>query len=167
AGAIEAHARLFNYGETSLRKDLANREQLGAKIFFCSNSFAAYRRSTLLALGGFRDDLIIGEDAEFAARAVLADHANVYCATACVYHSHDYSAAEIFRRYFDTGVFHAQNTWMRQKFGSHGAEGLRFVRSELRYLAHREPWQIPRALLHSAAKIAGYRLGRIQRILPA
>lgn len=167
AAPIEAHARLFNYGEASQTKDLAARERLGAKVFFCSNSFAAYRRSTLLALGGFRDDLIIGEDAEFAARAVLAGYVNVYCATACVYHSHDYSAAEIFRRYFDTGVFHARNTWMGEKFGSHGAEGLRFVRSELKYLAHRGPAQIPRALLHSFAKMAGYRLGRSERLVPA
>ena len=95
AGAMEAHARLFSYGDATQRKDLSMRSTLGAKIYFCSNSFAAYRRATLLQLGGFRRDLILGEDAEFAARAVLAGYANVYCAEALVHHSHDYNVAEV------------------------------------------------------------------------
>lgn len=166
AGAMETHARLFNYGDVTVRKDLAAVEQLRAKVFFCSNSFSAYRRSTLLELGGFRRDLILGEDAEFAARAVLAGYANVYCASAMVYHSHDYNVAEVFWRYFDTGVFHARNIWMREKFGSHGGEGLRFVKSELHYLAQHRPLQIPRALCHTLAKYLGYRLGRQERVIP-
>lgn len=166
ATPTEANARLFNYGETSERKDLAAVDRFKAKVFFCSNSFAAYRRSVLLELGGFRRDLILGEDAEFAARAVLAGYANVYCASATAYHSHHYNVVEVFRRYFDTGVFHARNLWMRDKFGSHGGEGWRFVKSELRYLASHAPLQIPGALCHTVAKTVGYRLGRLERILP-
>jgi rhamnosyltransferase len=166
ATAMEAHARLFNYGDSTQRKDLSALDRLGAKSFFCSNSFAAYRRKILMELGGFRHDLILGEDAEFAARAILAGYINVYCATATVYHSHDYNVAEVFWRYFDTGVFHARNQWLRDKFGSHRGEGMRFVRSELRYLAAHAPLQIPKALGHTFAKVAGYRLGRLERILP-
>jgi len=166
AKAIEAHARLFNYGEHDQRKDLKARPALGARTFFCSNSFAAYRRSTLLRLGGFRKDLILGEDAEYAARAVLAGYANVYCSSATAYHSHDYSVAEVFWRYFDTGVFHATNPWLAEHFGSHGAEGLRFVNSELRFLSQHAPWQIPRAMCHSIAKFVGYRLGRQEKVIP-
>ena len=166
ARPMEAHARLFNYGESSERKDLAVVDRLKAKVFFCSNSFAAYRRSVLLELGGFRRDLILGEDAEFAARAVLAGFANVYCASATAYHSHHYNWAEVFWRYFDTGVFHARNAWMRERFGSHGGEGWRYVKSELRYLAAHAPLKIPTALWHTLAKVVGYRLGRRERILP-
>jgi len=166
AGAMEAHARLFNYGDASQQKNLAARSALGAKVFFCSNSFAAYRRSTLLKLGGFRSDLILGEDAEYAARAVLAGYTNVYCAEAAAFHSHDYSVGEVFRRYFDTGVFHARNSWMRERFGAHGGEGLRFLASELKYVATSAPSQIPRSLCHNVAKAVGYRLGCTEKILP-
>ncbi len=166
ANAIEAHARLFNYGAASQTKDLQTRESFGAKAFFCSNSFAAYRRSTLLQLGGFRRDLILGEDAEYAARAVLAGYGNAYCATALAHHSHDYNVVEAFWRYFDTGVFHAHNLWLRDRFGSYGAEGWRFVTSELSYLAQHAPSQIPRALCHTVAKFVGYFLGRREKILP-
>jgi len=166
ATPIESHSREFNYGAVSIRKDAMAATSIGAKVFFCSNSFAAYRRSVLLALGGFRRDLILGEDMEFAARAIKAGHANMYCATAQVFHSHDYSLREVLRRYFDLGVFDEMNAWMREVFGSHGGEGARFVSSELRYVALRSPLEIPRSVLQTAAKLVGYRLGRIERLMP-
>jgi rhamnosyltransferase len=165
ATAIEAHARIFNYGELTVKKDAEAIERMGTKVFFCSNSFAAYRRSTVLSLGGFNGNLILGEDMEFAARAVRAGYANMYCAKAQVYHSHDYSVGQTVRRYFDLGAFDALNPWMREQFGSHSGEGLRYIASELRYLAEKEPWQIPRAMLQTAAKLLGYRLGRAERLL--
>jgi rhamnosyltransferase len=166
AKPMEAHARLFNYGEISQRKDLAARDIIGARVFFCSNSFAAYRRSTLLELGGFKRDLILGEDMEFAARSLKAGFANFYCATATVFHSHDYSLPEQFRRYFDVGVFDATNKWMREDFGTHKGTGARFVKSELQYLMTEAPFQIPRSILHTMAKFCGYRLGLCEGLLP-
>jgi rhamnosyltransferase len=166
ATAIEAHAREFNYAAQSSRKDARAVDRLGAKVFFCSNSFAAYRRSTLLDLGGFGGNLILGEDMEFAARAIKAGYANVYCATASVFHSHDYTVLQTLARYFDIGVFDHANPWMRREFGSHGGEGLRFIASELRYLIKRAPQHLPKAILQAIAKFLGYRLGLLERVLP-
>jgi rhamnosyltransferase len=166
AKPMEAHARKFNYGETSQLKDSAASGKIGAKVFFCSNSFAAYRRSVLVELGGFKRHLILGEDMEFAARSLIAGYANFYCAEATAFHSHDYSWPEQFRRYFDVGVFDAANKWMADKFGSHAGTGARFVRSELQYLLIKAPAQIPRALLQTIAKICGYRLGLREKWLP-
>ncbi len=163
---IEAHARKFNYPARTIKKNRASIEQFGAKVFFCSNSFAAYRRSVLLRLGGFRRDLILGEDMEFAARAIKAGYSNIYCATAQVFHSHDYTFSQIVERYFDIGVFDDENPWLRKDFGSHRGEGLRFIASELRYLRKHAPYAIPRAILQTAGKLVGYRLGRLQRLLP-
>ena len=166
ATSIESHSRIFNYGSESVKKDSTTIDELGAKVFFCSNSFAAYRLSRLLELGGFRRDLILGEDMEFAARAIRAGYANMYCATACVFHSHDYAVWQVLRRYFDIGVFDGRNAWMRESFGSHSSEGARFVTSELRYVASRSPMEIPKSLLQTAAKLLGYRLGRVDRLIP-
>lgn len=166
ATAIEVHARIFNYGEQTLKKNRELAEQLGSKLFFCSNSFAAYRRSILLELGGFKSDLILGEDMEFAARAIAAGYTSVYCASAPVFHSHDYSFWQVFARYFDIGVFDAAHSWMREQFGSHSGEGMRYIASELSYLGRHAPLQIPRAMFQVLAKLTGYRFGRWQRILP-
>lgn len=167
ATLIESHARIFNYGPVTQKKDRAEVPRLGAKVFFCSNSFAAYRSSIILELGGFRRDLILGEDMEFAARAIKAGLANMYCALATVRHSHDYTVTQVLARYFDIGVFDATNSWLRKEFGSHSGEGARFVLSELRYLINsRRLGEISRSLTQTAAKLAGYRLGRLQRFLP-
>jgi rhamnosyltransferase len=166
AAPIEAHSRIFNYGESTQKKSARNAQQIGTKAFFCSNSFAAYRKSVLTDLGGFRRDLILGEDMEFAARAIKAGYANFYSAAATVYHSHDYTFLQTLRRYFDIGTFDAENSWMREQFGSHGSEGLRFVVSEIRYLIDRNAADVPRAISLTSAKWLGYRLGRIHRMMP-
>lgn len=162
----EIHARLFNYGYRSEKKDLSQIQRLGAKTFFCSNSFAAYRRAPFMELGGFKTDLILGEDAEYAARAVMAGYVNAYCSEARVYHSHNFKTMEIFKRYFDTGVFHSRNRWLEESFGAHGGEGLKFVRSELSYLRRQAPLQLPGCLLRTSAKFIGYHLGRRECVLP-
>ncbi len=119
-----------------------------------------------MALGGFNRNLILGEDMEFAARAIKAGYANVYCAESEAYHSHDYTAWQLVERYFDLGVFDRRNAWMREQFGSQSGEGFRFISSELDYLRKRAPLQIPRALFQTVAKLVGYRLGLVEEILP-
>ena len=68
ASAIAAHARLFNYPEISAVKTKEDIHRLGIKAAFLSNSFAAYRRTALLDVGGFPSDVIFGEDTYVAAK---------------------------------------------------------------------------------------------------
>jgi rhamnosyltransferase len=162
ASPIESHARLFNYPSQSSVRALKDRELLGFKTIFISNSFAAYRCGALRAVGGFPADTIFGEDTVVAARLLLAGWKIAYTADAMVYHSHSYTWAQEFHRYFDIGVLHARECWLLEQFGQTGGEGKRFVFSELRYLWRRHAVVIPSALIHTAAKFAGYRLGRIE-----
>ncbi|MDA8382282.1 MAG: glycosyltransferase [Betaproteobacteria bacterium] len=167
ASAIEAHARVFNYpaGESAAR-DMSDAPRLGIKTFFVSNSFAAYRRSALMAVGGFPTHTILSEDHYVAAKMLLAGWKIVYRADAHVYHSHAYTAGQDFRRYFDQGVFHGREPWLRETFGGAGGEGFKFVRSELRYLLENCTALIPSALLRTAFKLAGFKLGMAERFLP-
>lgn len=166
ATPLAAHARLFNYPDASRVLSLADREQLGLKTCFLSNSFAAYRVSDWQAVGGFPADVILGEDMSVAARLLLAGKRLAYVAEACVHHSHNYTVLQEFRRYFDTGVFHAGNPWLLETFGSAAGEGLRFVRSEWLYLwRHARGW-IPSAMLRTLAKWLGYKMGKMHARLP-
>lgn len=162
AGPIERHARLFNYPEKSGVRALQDREVLGFKAIFISNSFAAYRCSALSAIGGFPGNTIFGEDTVVAARLLLAGCKIAYAADAPIYHSHPYTWAQQFRRYFDIGVLHSRESWLLKEFGQTGAEGKRFVCSELRYIWPRHALLIPSVMAHTAAKFIGYRLGRIE-----
>lgn len=166
ATPLAAHARLFNYPTYSRVVSLEDKASLGLKACFMSNSFAAYRVVDLKAIGGFPSDVILGEDMSAAARMLMAGRSVAYVADACVYHSHNYSLVEEFRRYFDTGVFHAHSPWLLQEFGSVNGEGLRFVRSELAYLSKHAPHLIPSAIARTVAKWLGYKLGRLEALLP-
>lgn len=53
AKTLESHARLYNYPDQSNVRSYNDKDRLGFKVFFCSNSFAAYRRSALMGVGGF------------------------------------------------------------------------------------------------------------------
>jgi rhamnosyltransferase len=167
AGAIECHARLFNYPDAGAVHTMDDAARLGIKATFCSNSFAAWRRSALMAAGGFASPCILGEDMLAAARLLQAGYCVAYCADARAIHSHALTARGEVRRYFDTGVMHANNPWLVQTFGSARGEGMRFVSSEVRFLAtHRAVLHIPEALARDAVKLASYRLGRGYRRLP-
>lgn len=166
AKPLEAHARQFNYPAWSDIRAFADKDKLGFKVFFCSNSFAAYRISALNKAGGFPSESIMGEDAIVAARLLLNEHSIAYVSEAAVNHSHSYNFGEEFRRYFDTRVFHEQNPWLIQSFGKPTGEGLRYVKSELNYVMKTAPANLPKVFTSILAKLSGYTLGKYYRMLP-
>ncbi len=166
AGVIARHARLFNYPDQSSVREFKERVKLGLKVAFLSNSFAAYRVSTLLDIGGFPDDVIFGEDMYVAAKLLKSGRKIAYVADACVYHSHNYSIWQEFKRYFDMGVFHVREPWLRQEFGSAEGEGVKFVVSEFKYLLKHAFWRIPEGMLRTLFRYIGFRLGLMEKWLP-
>lgn len=159
ADPIEAHARVFNYPPESAVRDFESRHSLGIKAAFLSNSFSAYRVSELMAVGGFPSKVIMAEDAMVAGKLLMAGWKTAYVAEAKVYHSHPFTIAQEFQRYFDTGVYHTQESWLRENFGDPGGEGKRFVVSEFAYLVPRHLHLVPYALLRTVSKAFGYQLG--------
>ncbi|MDD2341523.1 MAG: glycosyltransferase [Tolumonas sp.] len=167
ANPIAVHARLFNYPDNSRVKDKSDIESLGLRVPFMSNSFAAYRTSALRDIGGFPDNTILAEDMSTAAKMVLSGFKVMYCAEATVFHSHNYTPWQEFQRYFDTGVFHSCEPWIREKFGGASSEGKKFLLSEFRYLLNNAPSWIPRALFTTLCKFAGYKLGLWHMFMPS
>jgi rhamnosyltransferase len=145
---------------------MASASGRGIKAVFNSNSFAAYRRAALEQIGGFPEHVIFGEDQLAAAHMLISGWVVCYEASATVDHSHSHTIIGEFRRYFDHGVTHAQNTWLFDHFGTASAAGLRFVLSEMAYLFREEPTSIPEACLRTLLKYIGYRLGGNQSKLP-
>lgn len=166
ANPLATHARLFNYPSQSQIKTAEDIPHIGLKVAFMSNSFSAYRRDVFEKLGGFPESTILAEDMYMASKMILAGYKVAYCAEATVRHSHNYTPWEEFRRYFDTGVFHACEPWIQQQLGGASGEGLRFVKSEFLYLLEHAPLWIPRALLTTACKLIGYKLGTNYKMIP-
>jgi len=166
ASPIAAHARLFNYPAESSIKSKEDIPRLGIKAAFLSDSFAAYRRTALMDVGGFPSDVIFGEDTYIAAKMLQYGWKVDYAAQATCFHSHNYTFIEEFDRYFDIGVFHSREKWFIESLGKAEGEGKKFVISELKYLVKQAPWLIPSAILRTAIKLIGYRIGQMESILP-
>ena len=161
------HLRIFNYSETSYVRTLQDKEQYGIKTAFLSDSFAAYRKSSLEHIGWFKDGLIVGEDNYAGAKILLAHYALAYCAEAKVYHSHSYTPIKEFKRYFDIGVFHKRESWMVETFGKAEGEGGKYVKSEFKYLMkHHAYHKIPEFFIRNGMKYLGYKLGQAYKSLP-
>ena len=166
ATPLAQHARFFNYPNVMQFKTLADVPRLGIKTAFMSNSFAAYRGEALKEVGGFPTHVIFAEDMYAAAKMLLAGWKVVYAGNAQCRHSHNYTIWEEFQRYFDMGVFHAREPWIRQHFGGAGGEGLRYVKSELRFLGLLRFYLWPSSILRNAVKLIGYKMGQQEARLP-
>lgn len=166
AKELESHLRIFNYPAESQVRSLEDASQYGIKTISCSNSFAAYRRDAYWEAGGFPSGTILGEDVIIAGRMLLNGWQKAYLATAAVYHSHDYTLKEEFKRYFDIGVFHSTNSWIFEHFGRAESEGMKYLQSEMDYLYKNNPWMIPKSMLSIFCKWLGYKIGLNHDKLP-
>lgn len=103
ASPMERLVREFNYpAESHIRseKDVA---RMGIKAFFCSDVCAAYNREIYMELGGFDYPLKTNEDMFYAAKAIRNGYRVAYAADALVYHSHNFSLKEQYRRNYIQG----------------------------------------------------------------
>ena len=162
----ERYTRQFNYPEESRLKTKADLSELGIKTFFCSNVCAAYKRDIFDELGGFVNRAIFNEDMLYAAKAVEAGFGIAYAAQAKVYHSHNYTYWQQFRRNFDLGVSQADHPEVFAAYPSE-SEGIRLVKSTTAHLREKGMYsKIPSVIIQSGFKYMGYLMGKRYRRLP-
>lgn len=166
ADLFAIHSRLFNYKSEGHVNDLSSSSVRGIKTVFMSNSFAAYRNEAIISAGGFSRELILGEDMFIAAKMILNNWVTVYKCDSICRHSHNYSIRQEAMRYFDIGVFHAQNPWLLNHFGLISGEGFKFVVSELKFLGVYFWYLFPLCLLRNFLKLVFYKLGLYHMYIP-
>ncbi len=114
-------------------------------------------------------DVIMSEDQEWSRRVLLAGLEIVYEPRAAVRHSHAYTVASAFRRFFDSGVS-ADRAYVSEAPSSRIAlreAGFRYALGEVSWLwrtGHRR-W-LPYAAVYESAKFAGLQLGLRHRRIP-
>ena len=159
-GPLGSFARLYNYPDHSFVNTFQDRKKKGIKTAFLSDSFAAYKMSLLLGIGGFPKHVNFGEDTYAAAKLLMAGYKTGYCAEAMVYHAHDYSLKQEFLRCRQIGQFHKEEAWLLETFGKAEGEGLRYIMQEARYLMGCEEYlQVGFAFIHNIVKYFGYKTG--------
>jgi len=163
---IESYTRTFNYADESFVNGYDDIDEKGIKAYFSSDVCAMYRKSLYEEIGGFPTRTILNEDSIYGAKAIHMNKYVAYNADAIVYHSHNYTGVEQFKRNFDIGVSHRQFNYIFDKVKAEG-EGLKLVKETASYLIRRrEAYLLPYLLYYSACKFLGYRLGKLYTKLP-
>jgi rhamnosyltransferase len=166
ANPIERFVRFFNYPSAGMIKGIDDLPRLGVKTFFFSNTCSAIKKKALEGVGGFPERTIMNEDMSLAAKLLQKGYKVVYQPEAVVYHSHNYSLAMQFQRYFDIGVFFNRNPWIRHLAKSE-KEGIKYLKEMFRFLIDNRQWNwIPYAMMDTTNRFLGYRIGLLEKILP-
>jgi rhamnosyltransferase len=118
---IEKYIRERNYPSESRIVSNSDVERLGLRAFFFSDASSAVKSNVFRELGAYDNkNLIINEDMYFAYKLITSGYSIKYCADSEVYHSHIFTLRQLFNRYFDTGVFLRENSYLL-KYGANGS----------------------------------------------
>lgn len=166
ASPIERLARESNYPGKSRLQSYADVEEMGLKAFFCSNVCSAMTKEMFLKMGKFQEPVIFNEDLFMAAKCILSGYRVAYCSDARVFHSHDYTIKQQFKRFFDNGLSLSLNAMIRP-YRSIGGAGSRMVLHQAKGLwREKNAIYIPRLIAESGAKWLGFKLGNHHHRLP-
>jgi rhamnosyltransferase len=159
----------FLYGPTPRLQRLEDGDELSFEVTLFSNVNSALPRGVWETFP-FAEDVVMSEDQEWSRRILRTGRSLAYEPEAAVHHSHAYSVAGAFRRFFDSGAS-AEHSYVDDGAESKAAlwrAGARYAQGELEWLwrTDQRRW-IPYAAVYELAKFAGLQLGRRHRILPA
>lgn len=104
ARRFEQLVRAFNYPVEPSVRSAEDLPRYGIKTFFASDVCSAYRRTAYMECGGFAP-VNTNEDMLMAARFIAAGYKVAYDPSAAVYHSHNLTPAQQFRRNREVGAF--------------------------------------------------------------
>jgi rhamnosyltransferase len=148
----------------SVRRSAAAGEPLDLEKVFFSNVSSAVRRDAL-ARHPFDETLIMSEDQQLSRDLIAAGHAVVYQPSSLVIHSHRYTLANVFRRYFDS-VYSLQGIFSNHTVGTSASMGLRYLARETAFIVRHHPLWLPYFFLYTATKTAATLTGHLAEHLP-
>ena len=117
---IEYYTRKKNYGDVSHYVESKDVEKMGLLAFFASDAFSAYYRPLFLEIGGYDGiPMMMNEDMYYAKKIIDRGYKKAYVAEAKVVHSHKFTLKQLYKRYYDTGVWFAEHS----EFNSYKSTG--------------------------------------------
>lgn len=112
---IEKYTREKNYPKESYVVSKNDLDRLGIRTFFFSDASSAIKKDIFVKLNGYDNkDLPTNEDMYFAYKLIMNGYKIRYCSESVVIHSHHLSFKQLYKRYFDTGLFFKYNDYLNQ-----------------------------------------------------
>ena len=133
---------------------------------FISDVNSAYRKDALLKYR-FKEDIVLAEDKEIAARFTGDGLAVCYEPSAAVYHSHDHGLKDLFARHLDFGLALRQGVSGRPKTSHESLAGTAdYLRAEFKFLkaSGYRKW-LPYSFLYETVRYAGLLMGKTGLLL--
>lgn len=105
--SIEKYIRNKNYPSNSFFVSKEDIEKMQLMAFFASDACSAYNRDVFISIGGYGGyDVMMSEDMLYSKFILDGGYKKKYCADAIVEHSHKYTLKQLYKRYYDTGIFY-------------------------------------------------------------
>jgi rhamnosyltransferase len=153
------------YNDNPEIKDGSLESGFSRKTFSFSDVNSAVRKD-LLTRFPFDVSLNFCEDTYLAKQLIANGYKIAYCPNAAVYHGHNHSLLDVFRRYFDIAIAYRRIGILGKIKGIEG-EGGKYAIEELKYLARHGYWLwIPVAFINNLVKYIGFKLGEMEGFLP-
>ena len=107
--SIEKYIRKKNYPEESYTVSKEDIERMQLMAFFTSDAFSCINRDKFIELDGYQGyNVMFAEDMLYSKFLLDKGYKKVYAADAVVEHSHKYTLKQLYKRYYETGKFHAE-----------------------------------------------------------
>lgn len=111
---IEKYTREKNYPNKSYVISKFDVPKMGLRTFFFSDASSAIKKDIFVKLNGYDEkDLPTNEDMYIAYKLIMNGYKIKYCSESVVIHSHNLTFKQLYKRYYDTGVFFKYNNYLK------------------------------------------------------
>lgn len=160
--SIEKYTRELNYPEESRFVTKDDIDKLQLKTFFFSDASSAIKREAFIKLNGYDNkNLPINEDMYIAYKLIMNGYTIKYCADSKVIHSHDFTLKQIYDRYYLTGKFFKQNSYLNKyKVNNSGFGMAKYV---LKRTLQDKNWKVLIQFIpNMCARFIGMKMGKLK-----
>lgn len=111
--SLEKYVREKNYEQQSRLVSKESISKLGFRTFFFSDASSAIKKDIFVKLNGYDNKIMpTNEDMYIAYKLITNGYRIRYCSESEVIHSHTFTLKQLYKRYYDTGIFLKQNDYL-------------------------------------------------------
>lgn len=160
---IEKYTRERNYPINSFIVSKDDIEKKGLQTFFFSDASSAIKRDVFMELNCYDGKKFpTNEDMYIAYKLITNGYKIKYCADSEVEHSHKFTFKQLYKRYYDTGIFFKQNSYLNQYKVNKAGGGLALYILK-RAIQDKNLKVILRFIPDMASRFIGMKMGKIHR----
>lgn len=158
---IEKYTRERNYPQKSSIVSKEDIKKMGLQTFFFSDASSAIKRSVFVELNCYDGKkLPTNEDMYIAYKLINNGYKIKYCADSVVEHSHKFTFKQLYKRYYDTGIFFKENSYLN-KYKVNQAGGGMALYVLKRAVQDKNFGVLMRFIPDMAARYIGMKMGKI------